>query len=454
MSAQGSALTKSLDDILTRRKQSGLPLLAIDGPFLSSAPDFFSNDYLSLSTSPLLRELFLPKALSASRLFGATGCRLATGNGEGYRALEERLAYFFHSPDALLCTSGCVANEAFWSTVPQPGDVLIFDQLVHSSIREGARLSHIPKDMQYNFRHNSVTAFKQCLEDVLKKHHAQIVQGSRTVFVAVESLYSMDGDFSPLEDIVRTVEELVPKGHAHIVVDEAHTSGVFGPDGSGYVALLGLKGRVHTMMHTLGKAWGHRGAVVLTSPMVRKYLVNYAKAFGYTTTMAHMDVHILNSCLDIISGPKGQELRNKLSHIVQYAHTHLINALRPFPAQIVTLTLPSTRASGIDLDRSAAKRSAELKLYSPVIPLLTPHAVELADYLIDCGYNAGAVTYPAVKVSRVRMIVHAGNTQAEVDRFVEKVVEWATAKDQASSQEGNRAGEVSGEGRGVVRGRL
>ncbi|KAI5997256.1 8-amino-7-oxononanoate synthase [Pisolithus orientalis] len=413
MSAQESALTKSLDAIMTRRKQSGLPLLAIDGPFLSSAPDFFSNDYLSLSTSPLLRELFLSKALSASRLFGATGCRLATGSGEGYRALEERLVHFFQSLDALLRTSGCVANEAFWSMVPQPGNVLIFDQLVHSSIREAV--------------------LGGCFEEA-PCTHAQIMQGSGTVFVAIESVYSMDGDFSPLEDIVRTVDELVPKGHAHICVDEAHTSGIFGPDGRGYVALLGLKGRIHTMMHTLGKAWRHRGG--------QFYLVDYAKAFGYTTTMAHMDVYILNSCLDIISGPKGQELRNKLSHIVQYAYALPRNAFRPFPAQIVALTLPSTRASDIDLDRAAAKRSAELKLYSPAIPLLTPHAVELAEYLIDCGYNAGAVTYPAVKVSRVRVIMHAGNTQAEVDRFVEKVVEWATEKDQTSSQEGNRGGEV------------
>lgn len=462
MSAHETALTKSLDGILTHRAQSGLPLLAIDGPFLSSPTDFFSNDYLSLSTNPCLRELFLQKALSAPRLFGATGCRLGPGNGEAYRALEERLAGFFQSPDALLCTSGCVANEAFWSTVPQPGDVLIFDQLIHSSIREGVRLSQIPKDMQYTFRHNSMPGFKWCLEDALKKHHARIVQGTGTVFVAVESLYSMDGDFSPLEDIVRTVEALVPAGHAHIFVDEAHTSGVFGPDGRGYVALLGLRGRIHTMMHTLGKAWGHRGAVLLTSPTVRKYIINYAKAFGYTTTMAHMDVYVLNSCLDIISGSKGQELRNKLVHIVQYAHTHLQNALRRLPAQIISLTLLSTHLSESDLDRAAAKRRAELKLHSPVIPLLTPHAVELADHLVGCGYNAAAVTYPAVKVSRVRIIVHAGNTEEEVDRFVEQVVEWATAKMQTIGQVGKRVGEVSGDshkgrsngnGRGV-KGRL
>ncbi|KAI6042012.1 8-amino-7-oxononanoate synthase [Pisolithus marmoratus] len=459
MSVHETALTKSLDDILTHRKQSGLPLVTIDGPFLSSPPDFFSNDYLSLSTNPHLRELFLHKALSAPRLFGATGCRLGPGNGEAYRALEQRLAHFFQSPDALLCTSGCVANEAFWSTVPQPGDVLIFDQLIHSSIREGTRLSQVPKDMRYTFKHNSVSAFKRCLEDILKRHHGQIVQGTGTVFVAVESLYSMDGDFSPLEDIVQIVEELVPKGHAHIFVDEAHTSGVFGPDGRGYVALLGLKGRIHTMVHTLGKGWGHRGAVLLTSSMVRKYLINYAKAFGYTTTMAHMDVHVLNSCLDIISGPKGQELRNKHVHIIQYAHTHLRNALRHFPPQIIALNLPSTRPTDDALDRAAAKRQADLRLYSPVIPLLSPHAVDLADYLVNRGYNAGAITYPAVKVSRVRPIVHAGNTEAEVDKFVETVVEWATAKIQATGLEGKRVGEVSGDGHEnencpVIRGRL
>lgn len=448
MSVQETALTKALDDILTHRKRSGLPVFSIDGPFLSSPPDFFSNDYLSLSTNPLLRELFLRKAASVPRLFGATGCRLATGNGEDYRNLEERLAHFFQSPDALLCTSGSVANQGFWSTVPLPGDVLIFDQLTHFSSCDGAQLSQIPKDMQYTFEHNSVSSFKRCLEDVLKKHHAQIVQGTGTVFVAVESLYSIDGDFSPLEDIVQIVEELVPKGHAHIFVDEAHTSGVLGPDGRGYVAHLGLGERVHTKMHTLGKAWGHQRGVLATSSTVRKYLLNCCKALGYTTCIAYMDLHVLNCSLDIISGPKGQELRDTLVHVVRYTRTHLDNALRHFPAHILSLSLPSTHLPDDDLDRVAAARRAELKSYSPVIPLITPHAIDLADYLVRCGYNAAALVYPVVNVSTVRVIVHAENTEAEVDRFVETVAEWATAMTQTVAQEGQHVAEASGESHG------
>ena len=235
----------------------------LDDPLPSHAPDFFSNDYLSLSTDPSLRDIFLRQVQEAApaRLFGSTGSRLTTGNSLEFNALETAFKHFFGAPSALLFSSGFNANSAFLSTVPQKSDVIICDELIHASCLWGIRGS---SRGSYRFAHNSVASFEQRLRGVLQKH-PQIVQGISTVFVVVESLYSMDGDFCPLTEIVELVETLVPAGHAHIVVDEAHTSGICGPNGTGYVSYLGLNDRVHTKVHTFGKGWGFHGGMCCSS---------------------------------------------------------------------------------------------------------------------------------------------------------------------------------------------
>ena len=296
----------------------------LDNPLPSYAPDFFSNDYLSLSTDPSLRDMFLRKVQEAApaRLLGSTGSRLTTGNSSEFIALEIAFKHFFGAPSALLFSSGFNANLAFLSTVPQKSDVIIYDELIHTSCREGIRGSRA----SYRFAHNSVASFEECLLGVLQKH-PQISRGTSTVFVVVESLYSMDGDFCPLTEIVELVETLVPPGHAHIVVDEAHTSGTCGPNGAGYVCHLGLNDRVHTKVHTFGKGWGFHGgmcwsslghafrkltqcftAVVLTSPIIRDYLINFAKSVKFSTSMPYTDIYALEACLSVVSSPRGQEV--------------------------------------------------------------------------------------------------------------------------------------------------
>ena len=254
-----SPLLDSLQQTIVHRAREGMTMRCLDDPLPSYAPDFFSNDYLSLSTDPSLRDIFLRKVQEAApaRLFGSTGSRLTTGNSLEFNALETAFKHFFGAPSALLFSSGFNANLAFLSTVPQKSDVIIYDELIHASCREGIRGS---SRASYRFAHNSVVSFEDCLLDVLQKH-PQIVQGTSSVFVVVESLYSMDGDFCPLTEIVELVETLVPAGHAHIVVDEAHTSGTCGPNGTGYVSHLGLNDRVHTKVHTFGKGWGFHGGM-------------------------------------------------------------------------------------------------------------------------------------------------------------------------------------------------
>ena len=255
--SQDSSLLNSLQQAISSRIQKGMTVFSLDQPLPSHAPDFFSNDYLSLSTDCSLRDIFLHKVQAAapSRLFGSRGSRLGTGGSAEFNALEKAFQQFFGAPSALLFPSGFNANFTFLASVPQKNDVIVYDELVHPSAREGIRLSSCAS---YRFANSSVTSLKECLVSVLQ-NYPQVTHGTSTVFLLVESLYSMDGDFCPLVETVELVESLVPAGHVHIIIDEAHTSGICGPTGTGYVSYLGLNERVHTKIHTLGKGWGYHG---------------------------------------------------------------------------------------------------------------------------------------------------------------------------------------------------
>ncbi|KIJ15404.1 hypothetical protein PAXINDRAFT_169242 [Paxillus involutus ATCC 200175] len=392
--SQDSRLLDALQQAIAHRAQTGLTTFSLDEPLPTFAADLFSNDYLSLSTDTDLREGYLRRALAAPLLFGSTGSRLGTGNSREYNALERRLQRFFGFPSALLFHSGFSANSAFFASIPRKEDVIIYDELIHISCREGFRLSSA-RAATYRFAHNSVASFEECLRSVLRKH-PQIAQRQSTLFVSVESLYSMDGDFCPLLEIVQLVEDLVPAGHAHIIVDEAHTSAICGPNGSGYVSLLGLDHRVHTTVHTFGKGWGFHGAVVLTSPIIREYLVNFAKSVMFSTSMPYTDICALQSCLDIISSERGQELRQSLHHLSRYAHQQLLRAMKRIPNHILSLEDSPSITTG-----------------------------SLAGHLLEKGYGVTAMTFPVVNRPRIRMIVHARNTEDDIDLFVNELVQWA-----------------------------
>ncbi|KAI9455313.1 PLP-dependent transferase [Boletus coccyginus] len=337
-----------------------------------------------------------------------------------FNALEPALKRFFGAPSALLFSSGFSANVAFISTVPRKGDVIIYDELIHASIRDGIRMSSRPP---YPFAHNSVASFEKCLLDPLQKH-PQITRGTSTVFVVVESLYSMDGDFCPLTEIVELAETFVPTGHAHIVVDEAHTSGICGPSGTGYVSHLDLNHRVHTKVHTFGKGWGFHGAVVLTSPIIRDYVINFAKSVKYSTSMPYTDIYALEACLSVISSPRYQELRQRLIRLSRYAREKLSISLRNVPHTVLALDKPVATAVVSDRD-----------LCSPIIPVFTPWARKLADYLLQRGYPVVPMTYPIVERdrSRIRVIIHAGNTEEDIDSFTSELLTWAEQQKSVSS---------------------
>jgi 8-amino-7-oxononanoate synthase len=227
-------------------------------PRAAPAPaDFSSNDYLSLSTSPLLRARVLAALHVSPSILGSGGSRLLVYN-HAHASLEARLAHTFRAPAALLFNSGFDANAAFFACVPQPGDALLYDAAIHASVHDGARASRIAPRRRRPFAHNDVRALRAALR-ALRDESPPLARGESSVFVAVESVYSMDGTVAPLRAMLDAMDEVFPARNAHLVVDEAHATGIYGPGGRGMVALLGLEGRVLARLHTFGKALAASG---------------------------------------------------------------------------------------------------------------------------------------------------------------------------------------------------
>lgn len=219
--------------------------------------DFSSNDFLSLSSSGQLREAFLEElGRHPDFSLGSTGSRLLDGNHDYFEALEDEIAAFHGAERALIVNSGFEGNSAIFSAIPRPGDVVVFDELVHASVHEGmARCSAM---VRQSFRHNCVDSLRDTLEMV---HESQplVQRGQRTVLIAVESVYSMEGDFCPLAELVEAAQEVFPKRNFQFIVDEAHTTGVVGEKGVGLVSSLGLQKEIAIRLHTFSKALGASG---------------------------------------------------------------------------------------------------------------------------------------------------------------------------------------------------
>ena len=251
----GMALKDKLHAALASREKRVIRRRLPDPTADDHLVDFFTNDYLSLSLSSDLRARFLSKLDQAPQILGSGGSRLLV-NGHAHASLEARLAGFFRAPAALLFNSGFDANVGFFSSVPQTGDVIVYDEHIHASVHDGMRASRV--EARVSFSHNSVDALRRTLLGLFSSHPG-LETGETSIFVAVEALYSMDGTIAPLVQIVETIEELFPLGNAYLTVDEAHSTGVYGPQGRGLVAACGLEDRVFARLHTFGKALAATG---------------------------------------------------------------------------------------------------------------------------------------------------------------------------------------------------
>jgi 8-amino-7-oxononanoate synthase len=244
--------------------------------------DFTSNDYLGMKSHPALRQAAI-EALEGGMDLGAGGSRLLRGNHPAHEALEAYTARAFGFPAALFFSSGFLANYALMTTLPARQDVILFDSLIHASLRDGAQASPAA---HARIPHNDLSAF----EDALRRPRRKDAR----CWVVAESVYSMDGDIAPAAELLR----LCQKHEAWLVLDEAHGTGVFGPTGHGVAEGLAPTDRVITV-HTCGKALGAAGALVCASAEIRDYLVARARPFIYSTAPMPLQALLVHKALEL-----------------------------------------------------------------------------------------------------------------------------------------------------------
>ncbi|KAJ7267464.1 aminotransferase [Mycena rebaudengoi] len=411
-------LESRLSVILDTWTKRGMPLQDLVEPAPSTDVDLFSCDYLSLSGNQDLRSLFLSRLTKEPRVMGY-GSRLIDGNTSLHVSLEQQLAKFFKGPSSLVFNSGSDANSGMWSTLPQPGDVVIYDELVHASMFDGFRSSPARPTL-LAFKHNSVEDLRAKLNTVMDDSTRSIMP---SVFILVDSLYSMHGDFAPVREICKAVKEILPSGTGHVFVDEAHTTGIMGPNGRGLVCALGLENEVSLRLYTFSKGMGTSGAVIVCSPIIRKYLINGCRKFIFSTAGTSALLMNMETTINMIQTEDGQALREKLEDNTLYARKKLTDTLSPFPKSLLALNLEAPEMTAVGFP-------------SPIIPIHTPRAHILARHLTQVGYPAARpMMQPVVPKGheRLRMMIHAANTRKEIDDFIDTIAVWAKEQQEESA---------------------
>lgn len=329
--------------------------------------DFCSNDYLGIASNNLLQS---QHQLASS---GSKGSRLLAGNFELIEQAENQLAAFYKQPAALIFNSGYDANIGLLSCVPQKGDTILYDYLCHASIRDGIRLSFATS---YNFEHNNLESLEQKLK---------LSQGN--VFVVTESVFSMDGDEAPLQDLVNLCNEY----NANLIVDEAHATGIFGANGEGFCVQESLHNDVFARIHTFGKACGTHGACVVGSKSLKEYLINFARSFIYTTALPPMAIQSIIEAHQIL--PTLVEERNQLKNLIEYFN-----------------------ASNIKHQKIASKTAIQA-----VIIQGNEAVKHAAHQLQKNGFDVRPILYPTVpkNTERLRIVLHSFNTIQQLENLIE-----------------------------------
>ena len=373
-------LPKSLSDKLSLRKEKG-SLRKLSTP--TDLIDFSSNDYIGFAKNETLfqqtHDLLLARNIKQN---GATGSRLLSGNHPLYQETEDFIADFHKVEAALIFNSGYDANSGFFSVVPQRNDIVLYDEFCHASIRDGIQMG-IAKS--YKFKHND----SNDLENLLKKftpttHNLQ----PTTLFIVTESIFSMDGD-SP--DLIQ-LADLAKQYQAYLVIDEAHSVGVYGQNGEGLIQSLQLENAVFARIVTFGKALGCHGAAILGSTELKNYLVNFARSFIYTTALSpHSVATILIAYQNLANAnPKRLQLKSNAIYFQQQ------------------------------------NKSTAFYEFSPIQSILIPEnerVKKAAHFPQENGFDVKPILSPTVPEGheRLRFCLHSYNSEKEISEVLQLV---------------------------------
>ncbi|MET0181029.1 MAG: 8-amino-7-oxononanoate synthase [Novosphingobium sp.] len=291
-------------------QRSDLARLADQGRYRALRPragvDFASNDYLGLAGCARLRDA-AAEALAAGVPLGSGGSRLLRGNCDDHEALEADAAAYFRSESAVYFSSGFAANTTLFATLPQRTDLVVHDSLIHASARDGIRLGRAQAS---EAAHNDPDSFEAAIRAW------RGARGTGTPWIAVESLYSMDGDRAPLADLAAVAD----RHDAVLVIDEAHATGVFGARGEGLAGALAGRANV-IALHTCGKALGCEGALLCGPRVMREAIVNRGRGFIFSTAPSPLMARVVREALRILADEP--ERRTRLWDLVRLAESAL-----------------------------------------------------------------------------------------------------------------------------------
>lgn len=351
-------------------------------PKATDLVDFASNDYLGFSSSKTIFEATHQYLLANNQMQnGATGSRLLSGNHPVYQEAERLIAQFHQSPSALIFNSGYDANVGFFSAVPQKGDLILYDELCHASIRDGIQLSNAKA---YKFQHNDFEDLERLL----------VRNSEKTIYIVTESVFSMDGDTPNLEELVQLAE----KHEAYVVIDEAHGLGVFGsPEvsgGEGLVQSLNLQETVFARIMTFGKGLGCHGAAILGSEDLKSYLVNFARSFIYTTGLSPHSVATILTAYQHLETEK-QTINTLRENIIHFNQEKNRLSLKPLFVR---------------------SKSA---IQSAIIPG-NQKVKSIASQLQEKGFDVKAILSPTVPEGqeRLRFCLHSFNSKEEISEVL------------------------------------
>jgi 8-amino-7-oxononanoate synthase len=373
------------EQILTRLRQQSLfrELRSIDeirGPVVKvgdrAVVNFASNDYLGLSQHPSVKAA--AKTAIDRYGVGAGASRLVSGSQFPHKNFEEDIAAFKGTESALLFSTGYAAAIGTICSLVGRGDVIILDKLAHACLIDGAKLSGAFLRV---FPHNNITKLKDHLDWAQRAHP----QGR--ILIATESVFSMDGDLGDLAAIV----ELKNQFRALLFVDEAHATGIIGPQGSGLVNALGLKQQIDVQMGTLSKALGVSGGFICGSRTLIQLLVNRARSFIYSTALPSPCAAAASAALQILRNEEGDGLRSQLWSNVFF----LAKSLAIMPR----------------------KNPEPTSAIFPVVIGDEAKAVRLAESLLEHGFLVPAIRYPTVArgAARIRVAMSSSHTPEQID---------------------------------------
>ncbi len=351
-----------LEERIQKRKNEGIFRSL---PEMKNLVDLTSNDYFGFA-----RSLGLEKMSKEVDCIGATGSRLLTGNHPLHGELEEKIAHFYQS-ECLLFNSGYTANLGLISALGTQEVTFLYDLEIHASMIDGMRLS---RAKSVPFRHNDLNSLERRLKEA-----------SFPVFVLIESIYSISGDFAPLKEMMA----LSLQYGAHLIVDEAHATGVCGLGGRGYVAECGLESQVFARIHTFSKALGSYGACILGSKSLKEYLINFSRSFIYTTALPPLVLFLIEAGYEKLQ-KEGKEHQRRLKDLIFYFQKKLDIHKDPTPIQSIPI-------SGIERVRHFSKM------------------------LMECGLDVRAIVPPTTKRGKecLRVVLHSFNKEEEIDQLAE-----------------------------------